>query len=321
LETPERRLVAIAVGALVFAMCFGGSFLPAFHKPTPHQVPVAVVASPSESHQIQNGLDDRLRAGISVRAYPSQLTARRAVLTRAVDGAFFAGGRPELLVTSAGGTATDQLLTQTFSELTAAGGQNLTVTDVVALPASNRDGLAEFFLTLSVLLPSLAAGVATGVATGGARAMTQISALLVSATAIGTTTVWIAAGVTGALPGHYAMLAIVAVLFSVAVSAPAAALGRIGAPGAALAALIFVIIGVPATGGPAGMERFLPEFFRALAPFLPPSVALAGLTNTAYFGSHDLNRDLCVLAAWAATGITSVWAAGRIDRRRQLRNT
>jgi hypothetical protein len=135
-----------------------------------------------------------------------------------------------------------------------------------------------------------------------------------AAVTIGAATVWVADGLTGALPGHYLALAGVAALLSLAISVPVAGLARVSRPVAALAALVFVILGIPATGGPAGLARFLPAFYRALNPALPPPAALTALTNTAYFNGHAITGDLWVLAAWVAAGIATMLATYKIQR-------
>jgi hypothetical protein len=261
---PERRLVLTAVGGLLFASCFSASFLAAFHEPRPHQVPVALVAPASEIHQLKATLQAGLPGGFSARSYPSRATARAAVLDRAVDGAFLAGRRPELLVASAGGAATVQLLTQTFEQVASSTGQQMQVADVAPLPAGNSDGLSAFFLVLSVLLPSLAVGVVSSFASKGTHVGLQVGALVGAAAAIGAVTVWVADRLTGALPGHYLALVGIAALFSLAISGPTAAFVRIAPPAAALGVVISVMIGVPATGGPVGLTIFLPTVYRVL---------------------------------------------------------
>lgn len=312
----NRRLLAVAAGALLFAFCFGWSFLAAFHEPTPHQVPVGVVAPAAQAHELGAVLDARIPGGLSLQAYPTTAAAREAVAQRAVDGSFIAGAHPVLLVAGAGGSATEQFLETTFTAVTAPSGLTLRVSDVVPLPARDSAGLTPFFLMLSVLVPSLAAGVASTLAARGARARAQAGVLTAAAIAIGAAGPAIADGVTGAVPGHYLALAGICALLSLAVSAPAAALARIAPPAAALAVLAFIVVGIPATGGPAGLARFVPAFFRDLAPGLPASRALPALTNAAYFGGNAIALDLWVLATWAACGLAVLALAGLRARTR-----
>ncbi len=132
-----------------------------------------------------------------------------------------------------------------------------------------------------------------------------------AAVVIGAATAWIADGATGALPGHYPALAGIAALFSLGVSTRTAALARIAPPGVALAGLTFIVVGVPATGGPVGLAQFLPAFFRFLNPALPASVTIPAMTNVVYFDGHAIGQDLWVLTAWAVGGLLALLAASR----------
>ncbi len=316
MSEPQQRLLVGAVAGLVLAMCFAGSFLAAFHQPSPHRLPVAVVAPSPEVGQLEAGLGAHLPGAFRLEPYRTQAAARAAVADRTVDGALIVTTHvPQLLVASAAGMAPAQTLTQAFTKLTASGRQHLQMTDVVPLPANNREGLSVFFLVVSVLLPSLIVGATSSLIAREAPAALQTAVLVAFAVLIGAATVWIADGLTGALPGHYLALAGTAALLSLAISGPTAALARIAAPGAALAILTFLIVGVPATGGPVGLAQFLPGFFRVFNPALPPSVTVPALTNIAYFHAHAIAPDLLVLAAWAVAGLLALLTTSRLKTR------
>ena len=302
----NHRLLATALGALLLSFCFGWSFLAAFHAPAPHEVPVGVVAPTAQAHELTAMLDARVPGGLSVQAYATPAIAREAVAQRVVDGAFIAGVHPVLLVAGAGGSVTVQFLEKTFGAMTSSSGLTLRISDVVPLPAGDSAGLTLFFLVLSVLIPSIAIGLASTFAAGGSGVRARVGVLVGGALAIGAVAAWAADGITGAVPGHYLALGGICALLSLAVSAPSAALTTITPPAAALAVLAFIVAGIPATGGPAGMAAFMPAFFRDLAPGLPASRALPALTNAAYFGGNGIVLDLWVLAIWAVCGLAAL---------------
>jgi len=66
--------------------------------------------------------------------------------------------------TPAGGTAPEQALTGAFTAVAARSGRHLLVSDVVPARASDSEALSSWFLVLSVLIPSLAAGSASALA-------------------------------------------------------------------------------------------------------------------------------------------------------------
>ena len=95
-------------------------------------------------------------------------------------------------------------------------------------------------------------------------------------------------------------------LFSLAISAPTAALGRLRLPLIGVAVVTFLIFGIPVSGGPSDLGAFGPGFLRALDSALPLGIAADAVRNIVYFHGHDIAGHLWVLAAWAAAGITAL---------------
>lgn len=295
-------LVAINV---LFAAAFLSTALSAFHEPTPHAVPVGIVAPARVSAKVRLALQARAPGGFALRAYPSEARAKAAIDGREVDGAFVANPRDmRLLIAQAGGTAPAQLLTTTFTGVAAKAGRRLDVVDVVPPLRNDSLALSSFFTILCVLFPSLATGAATAHLFRRHRTAWRIGVPAVAAAAIGLSAAAIAAGVTGF--GDYLSLAGIVALFSLAISAPTAALGRIKLPLIGLAVITFLIIGLPVSGGPSNLGPFGPGFLRALDSALPLGVAADAVRNTVYFHGNDTAGYLSVLGAWAAAGIATL---------------
>jgi hypothetical protein len=314
MKQANRGLLATTVGGVIFAFLFGWAFIAAFHNPTPHQVPVGIVAPAPQAQQLGGMISAHLPGGLDLHTYATPAAAEDAIKHRTVEGAFVAGPQPVLMIASAGGTATAQFLQAAFTGVAQSIHQNLQVHDVAPLPAGNSEGLVLFFLVLTTLIPSLAIGVLSSLLGKGSKAWLQGSVLIVTAVAIGALGALIAGKITGSIDGHYLAIAGIVALLSLAISASTAALARIATPLAGLAVLTFVVAGIPATGGPVGMARFVPTFFRDLAPGLPASRAIPALTNTAYFGGHDITTDIGVLGIWAVAGLVVLLLAGLLHR-------
>ena len=142
-----------------------------------------------------------------------------------MDGALIASGRQlRLLVAQAGGTGPAQALTKVFDAIAAKSGRPLTVTDVTPPLADDSEALSPFFIILGVLIPSLAAGSASALVFRRARPAWCVAAPAVVAVAIGLVAAGIADGVSGL--GHYAAIAAIVALFSLAVAAPRCRSGR-----------------------------------------------------------------------------------------------
>jgi len=288
-----------------FAAIFVTLVLSAFHAPSPHAVPVGIVAPATATGQVEDALDASAQGGFDLRVYPSEARARTGIAHREVDGALIATGRQlRLLVAQADGTGPAQALTKAFDTIAARSGRPLAVTDVAPPLADDSEALSPFFVVLGVLIPSLVAGSASALVFRRARLAWCVAAPAVVAVAIGLVAAGIADGVSGL--GHFAAIAAIVALFSLAVAAPMAALGRIWPPLVSLALLVFLVFGIPASGGPANLAPFGPAFLRLLHPVLPFGAAADALRGAVYFDGFGTAGPVSVLAVWAAAGVTAL---------------
>jgi hypothetical protein len=289
----------------LFAAIFVALALSAFHAPSPHGIPVGIVASPAVTGKVEDALDTHLPGGFDLRVYPSAAAARSGVTHAQVDGALIASpGHLHLLVAEGGGTAPAQALTTAFGTVAARSGQPLTVTDVVPPLADDTQALSSFFLLLGVLVPSLAAGSASALVFRRSRPAWCVAAPVVVAVVVGAVAGALGDGIAGL--GHYPAIAAIAALFSLAVAAPTAALGRRWPPLVAAAVLVFLVLGLPVSGGPAGLAPFGPGFLRVLHPALPLGTAVSAVRAAVYFGGYGAAGPLWVLGAWAVAGVAAL---------------
>jgi nucleotide-binding universal stress UspA family protein len=300
-----RALAGFIVASAAFVAIFVAVTLSAFHKPTPHGVPVGVVGSAAVTAQVEHGLDSAAPGGFSFRDYPTAASATTGIAQRQVDGALVATGpKLRLLVTQAGGTGPEQALNVAFTAVAARSGRQLTVTDVLPPRAADTQALSSWFVVLSVLIPSLAAGSASALALRRAPRAWAVAAPVAMAVVSGLIAAAIADGIAGL--GNYGAIAGIGALSSLAVATPTALLARIRPPLVALAVLAFIVFGIPASGGPANLASFTPGFVRALSPVLPLGVGASTIRNVVYFGGHDTTAYLWTLAAWALAGVVGL---------------
>lgn len=309
-----RPHFGFVVANTLFAAIFVALVLSMFHAPSPHGLPVGVVAPPAVTGQVEDALGRTAPGGFDLRVYRSEGAAATAVAHDEVDGALIASpGHLHLLIGRGGGAAPAQTLTTAFGAAAARAGQPLTVTDVVPPLTDDPMALSPFFVVLGVLFPSLAVGSASALVFRRARPVWCMAAPVLAAAVIGLVAAGIADGVSGL--GNYAALAGIVALFSAAVATPTAVLGRIWPPLAALAVLVFVMFGIPASGGPSGLAAFGPGFLRVLHPALPLGAAASAVRAAVYFGGYGIVGPLWALIAWAAAGIAALGAVVAWRRR------
>lgn len=218
-----------------------------------------------------------------------------------------------LLTAEASGSALTQVLVNTFDEVAARSGQRLTVIDLVPPQSGDSDALSPFFVILGVLFPSLAAGAGSAIIFRRSHRVWCVAAPIVVAVLAGFATAGVAAGMTGF--GDYSAIGGITALFSLAVSAPTSAFGRIKSPLVVVGALIFMVFGLPVSGGPSGLAPFGYGFLRELDSVLPLSAAATTVRNTIYFHGYDTAGHLWVLAAWAAGGLAALAALVTLGQR------
>ena len=304
---PSRRraLVGFIVASAAFAAVFVALVLSAYHAPRPHNLPVGLAGPAAVTSLVEHALNNAVPGGFSFRTYNSAASALTGVTHRQVDGALVAsGGGLRLLVAQGGGSAPAQFLTQAFGTVAARSGHPLTVTDVVPTLPSDTQALSPFFVLLAALIPSLAAGSGSALAFRRARPALAVAAPVAVAVAIGLVSAAVADGVAGL--GNYPAIAGAVALFSLAVAAPTALLARIWPPLVIVAVLVFIVFGIPVSGGPANLASFSPAFLRVLDPALPLGVAANVVRNVVYFGGNATALRLWVLAAWALAGLAGL---------------
>jgi hypothetical protein len=300
-----RALAGYIVTSAVFVAVFVALTLSAYHKPTPHDLPVGIVGSAAVTRQVEHHLNGAAPGAFRFRSYPSQASATTGIAQRVVDGALVASGANlRLLVTQAGGTGPEQALSGAFAAVAARSGRQLIVSDVVPPRAGDSQALSSWFVILSVLIPSLAAGSASALALRRARRSWSVGAPVAGAIVSGAVAAAIVDGIAGL--GNYAAIAGIIALFSLAVAAPTAVLARIRPPLAALAVLVFIVAGIPVSGGPANLASFTPGFLRVFSSVLPLGIAASAIRNVVYFGGHATSPYLWTLAAWALGGLAGL---------------
>ena len=122
--------------------------------------------------------------------------------------------------------------------------------------------------------------------------------------------------VVGAFHGHF--LAIWALLlYTLALGLPIVAFQLFfGIAGTAIGAVMFLVIGNPASGGSSAPE-LLPGFWRLVSLLLPPGAATTGMRDVVYFHGHGMAGALIVLGTYAVAGAVVVLTVSTTRARRR----
>lgn len=304
-ESPQQRpsLVRTLVESLWFPVFFACGFLfcylLAFHSPSPHHVRVAV--EHTSASRVEAALAKAKPGAVDVVPVASKEQAKQSVLDRdTVAGYATSDGQPTLLLAKADGYMLESVLRQLFEPLSAKqGGQPQTV-DVAPTASGDAMGTGLFYLVLAWTIPSyIVVMMLLRAASLHRRAKLLVLACWSALLAVG--------GYYGALsmdviPNEPLAIPI-AMLLTFGISMTCFGLVPLTGqlfPGIAVG--LFIFLSMPSSGGAIPVQM-VPEFFRALHPFMPMGNLIEALRGLFYFDGVGMTRPILVLAAWLVAGL------------------
>ncbi|SDK87707.1 Protein of unknown function [Nonomuraea maritima] len=320
------RAASLVVAVLAVQMGFVLSYIGAFHAPAPHRIPVAVVAPAQVSGQIVTRLNELSGEPVLARAAGSEQQARALVLDRTVDAAVLVdprGTTDTLFVASAGGPAVSTAGQQIAEAIEHQQHRQVKVTDIRPPAASDGRGMSSFYLVLGWIVGGYLAAAVLGMAAGARpanlhRTVIRLGVLALYAIASGLGGAVIVDPVMGVLTGHLVQLWALGALTVFAAAATTVALQNLlGLLGVGVTVILFVVLGNPSAGG-AYPGVLLPDFWRAIGPWLPPGAGTTAVRNTVYFAGHAVTQSLWVLAAYALLGAVAATITSALHHRRAL---
>ena len=309
---PTPKAVALVLlPALVLMLTFAFFYVGAFHEPTPHHVPLAVVGPPTVAAQLNRLPGQPLDA----RQAPSRAEALSQINDRKVYGAYEAATN-RLFVASAANRATAVALEAVFDRVAAA--QNrppARVTDVKPLPLSDPNGTAAFYAVIAWVFGGYIGATLIGLigsprSTSRRRAAARVGALAGFAIVAAVLSVVMLRVCFDTFSGHVvAMCAIGALTVFAGGAATAGIQAAAGPAGTGLVILVFVILGNSASGGPFA-RPLLPGLWRTIGGVLPPGASVDLARSALFFDGARIVGPILVLVVWAALGTALALALG-----------
>jgi len=318
-DSPKGRVrtVAIALGAVVvFQLLMVGSYVGAFHNPTPRAVPVGVVGpTPAVAQQAIASIPNSSGA-LSLTVVADDAIAQRRILDGDLYAAFVLGATADqLYVASAASPSIADAVSRDFTAAEAAAGRTLSVIDVAALPASDSRGVAPFYLVLGWVvggyLGATVVGLLRGMGAAGRRnAWRRVAALAAFALVSGVAITVATAATFGIVSDHLISVALLGSLVVFATAVATAGLQAIfGIAGTGIVLLLFVVFGNPASGGPA-VRPLLPTLWRRLGGAVVNGAGTDALRAAIYFPTRSILAPVLILFGWALAGVTAMVVVG-----------
>jgi hypothetical protein len=315
LSPDDRKLMGASLGVLAAVFALVSSNVAANHSPKPHDLPIGIVGTPVVTHTAEAELGRSAPSAFKVHAYRSLTAAKSAVLHRSVYGAFQPVPSPVLLIASAASPAVAGLLQRTFARVAGRSERALAVHDVVPLPASDSSGATTFSAILSLIIVGLAGTTMVYTLTRHRPEAFRLAVTAALGVGAGLITALVTNVLVGAFPDQFFAVWGVAALFVLAIGMSIAAFQVIfGIPGTAIGAILFLVIGNPASGGSSAPE-LLPGFWRTLSQALPPGAAVTSMRDVVYFHGNGCTNALIVLALYGVLGAGAAMIAYRLRGR------
>jgi hypothetical protein len=312
---PTPKAVALVLlPALVLMLAFAFSYVGAFHEPTPHHVPVAVVGPPEAAAQLNRLPGDPLDA----RQASTRSDALSQIDDREVYGAYEAATN-RLFVASAANRATAIALERTFDRIAAAQRRPaVRVTDVKPLPPKDPNGTAAFYAMIAWVFGGYIGATLIGLigsprSRSTERAAARIGALAGFGIVAGILSVVLLRASFDVFSGHVVAISAIAALTIFASGAATAGIQAAAGPaGTGLVIVVFVILGNAASGGPFA-RPLLPGLWRTIGGLLPPGASVDLARSALFFDGARVAGPILVLVGWAALGtLLALTMGGRI---------
>jgi len=312
----------LTIGASILSCLFVLSYGYAMHAPSPHRVRVDVVASPSATAHVRDGLEKALPGGFDVRTRGSEHDARTDILDTSVDGALVvpASGPARVLTAGAEGVSLQQVVSGGLGKAAQLLGHPVQAVDEVPLPAGDRSGQSSFAYEIGLVIPGVIGSIGMYLFGRRIRLWFRVAAALGYAVLSAALGVLVLDVGLGALTGSpWTLMATGAGASMVFVLTMAAVHALFGLPGTALGGGTMLVVGNAANGSTVPVP-LLPNVYRQLSPWLPNGAAVRTFRDVVYFSGHGTAQPLLALALWALGALTVISFAD-LQHMRQKRDT
>ncbi|MFG1924182.1 hypothetical protein [Cryptosporangium sp. NPDC048952] len=341
----RRIAAAVALVGVLVQLALTSYYLGMAHAPKPHHLPVGLIASDARATELHAELN--ATGTYRVTRYADADALITATKHREIYGGLdVAGTTPHLYLATAAGPAAATVLRTTFTTVlqkqTAAAVAQLqgpvpvttvqtlttpgTITDVVPLPADDRNGGSLGMLVQALALGGTIASLGLGRLIprtrrswrrGVGHVTTLIVYALASAAIVLESMSWFG---VGADADHWTLYWGFS-LVSLAITGSTAGLVALVGPAGAAAGFLYFTIGTVISGASIPPE-FLPAWGQHLGQALPTGAGTQYVRDSLYFPDAPLGHPLLVLGLYAGLGTLAVLVTNvlpnRTDRTAEL---
>ncbi|WP_218617279.1 ABC transporter permease [Cryptosporangium aurantiacum] len=337
----RRIAAAVALVGVVVQLVLTSYYLGMAHAPKPHHLPVGLIATDAQAAELQQ----ELNGGGSYRVTRYDAAADLITATERRDvygGLDLSGATPHLYLATAAGPSAATTLKTTYTAVLqkqtaaavaklAAAGDTVplatvetltnpgTITDVVPLPADDRNGGSLGMLVQALALGGTVASLGLGRLIPRARrswrrGVGHLTTLVVYALASAAIVLWSMSWFGVGADADSATLFWGFSLVSLAITGSTAGLVALIGPAGAAAGFLYFTIGTVISGASIPPE-FLPTWGRILGQALPTGAGTQYVRDSLYFPDAPLGGPLLILGLYAGLGALAVLVTNILPNR------
>ena len=309
------RAAVLVIGVALLQLGFIASYVGAFGHPTPHRLPLAVVAPFSVQAKVVSELNAVAGSPLAAVAVPTVAAGRADLLHRTAYGVFVVdavGSVDGLLEASASGVSAATAMTDVMQGVEAHVHRTVVVDDIRPPLLGDHNSLTSFYLVIGWIIGGYLAAAMLGVSSGSRpanvnRATVRLSAMALYAVVTGLLGAVIVGPWLHSLPDHLLGLWLLGSLLIFCTGAFTIGLQVMaGTVGIGIAILIFVVLGNPSAGG-AYTWQLLPKLWRVIGPWIPNGAGTSAARGIAYFGSTGVTTDYLVIIGYGVAGLIATY--------------
>ncbi|AMM22003.1 hypothetical protein AX769_19945 [Frondihabitans sp. PAMC 28766] len=320
LGTPVAAFKAFGAAILVplfLAVGMSLAYLGAFHQPTPHHLPVAIVGSQPATQVFAQTLNDKAPSQLSVRTVATDAEARKLIVDRTISAAYEpTTTSASLLVSSAASDTSATVVQKIFLPIAYAEKLPLQVVDVVPAGTHDSTGQGIFFLLVGLSVGSYATAAAVAAFASRLGIRWSIVTSVVMSGIVAGIALTVAGPIYHVIDGQVGSIWLLGWLYSLAIILIGVGLHPLLRhwTTAALTAL-FVMLNFTSSGG-IFAPALMPGFFAGLHTFWNGAAWLDAAQTLQYFPGHGFGLDVLRLGLWAAAGLGLTLLTHLLSRRR-----
>ena len=315
-QPPYRNAVVVMAIAVTMVSIFAVSYTLALGRPTPHDIPAAVVGHSAHRRGVIPALQNATGNGLHLSRYRSLARAKRGIDEQRIYAALtLTGSRPRLFIASAAGTSVARVLEQAAQAVPTGAGGPLQIIDLHPLPSTDPQGLASFYATLAATILGFVTMFQLRANAGSLSLRAWLVCIVVLALVGGLVLALITDPLLKALRGPFPELwAALSAEVAAAALFNAAMLTLIGRWAFIPTWSLFIAIGNAASGG-AVAPPLLPAFYRFVGRFLPNGATVETIRNAVYFTANQHLAPILIEAVWITGSLVLLLVAARSRRR------